>query len=184
MTDREIIKLLFERKQGALTELQTKYGRYCKSVALNVLNDPLDAEECLNDALYAVWNRIPPDKPKDLGAYVSIIIRNIAVSRLRKIKAEKRGEDLDVIIEELDECFTDSRSAEDEYVSEELKEALNRFYKTLSSKERDVFMSRYFYAYSLSDIKSAFGVTEDYARIMLMRTRKKLKDFLQEEDLI
>lgn len=184
MTDREIIDLLFERKQSALSALESKYGKYCKSVAMNILSDPLDAEECLNDALYAVWNKIPPNKPKDLGAYLSMIIRNVAVSRLRRISAEKRSEDLPVIIEELDECLSDAKSAEDECVSNELKDALNRFYKTLSVRERDVFMSRYFYAYSLDDISEAFHISVDYARIMLSRTRKKLKKFLQKEKLI
>ena len=184
MTDREIINLLFERDQSALSALELKYGKYCRSVAMNIINDPYDADECMNDALLAVWNKIPPNRPDDLGAYLSLIIRNIAVSRLRKISAEKRGENLPLIIEELDECLTNAKSAEDECVSNELKEALNRFYKTLPVKERDVFMSRYLYAYSLYEISEAFHITENYARTMLLRTRKKLKKFMSKENLI
>ena len=184
MTDREIIELLFERKESALTALDKKYGAYCRSVAENVLSDPYDAEECMNDALLAVWNRIPPNRPKDLGAYLALIIRNIAVSRLRKNGAQKRGETMTAVIEELDECIRGAKSAEDEYVSTELKDALNRFYKTLPSKERDVFMSRYFYAYSLYEISDAYRIPENYVRIKLSRTRKKLKSFLEKERLI
>ena len=184
MTDREIIELLFERRESALSELETKYGKYCKSVAMNVLSDPFDAEECLNDALLAVWNKIPPNRPKELGAYLAMIIRNIAVSRMRKAGAEKRGENLPVIFEELDECLPGAKSAADESVSNELKEALDRFYNSLSIRERDIFMSRYFYAYSLDEISEAFHISLNYARTSLFRTRKKLKNFLQKEKLV
>ena len=88
MTDRKIISLLTERDESAIAEMTRKYGDYCYSVALRILASPLDAEECVNDTWFAVWNKIPPEDPEDLGAYLSRITHNTAVAKLRRISAD------------------------------------------------------------------------------------------------
>lgn len=184
MTDKKIIEMLFCRDQRALSEIEQKYGGYCRAVAMNVLNDSSDAEECVNDALYAVWNRIPPNRPEELGGYVALIVRNIAVDRMRKNAAEKRGGNAADAIGELEECLPAEKSAEDRYIASELSGAIKRFYCTISRKERDVFVARYFSGFGIGRIASAFNMSEDYTRTLLLRTRKKLKKFLQKEDLL
>ena len=47
MEDSKIIELLFDRSEEAITELSEKYGKICKSVAENILNNHRDSEECL-----------------------------------------------------------------------------------------------------------------------------------------
>ena len=37
MTDHEIIELFFARDEGAIRETDKKYGRYCHSIAQNIL---------------------------------------------------------------------------------------------------------------------------------------------------
>lgn len=185
MTDKRIIELLFARSETALSEIVTKYGACCRDVALRILKDRGDAEECLNDTWLAVWNNVPPERPKDLCAYLCGITRNTAVEKLRASTAEKRGGgETPLVVEELGECLAGSRSAEDECVSNELKVALERFYKTLSAKERNIFFSRYFHFYPVSDIAAAFHTTDNYVKTVLMRTRKKLKNFLEKEGLL
>lgn len=56
MDDTEITELFLQRKESAIKELSQKYGSYCKTVASNILKNPNDTEECLNDAYLAVWN--------------------------------------------------------------------------------------------------------------------------------
>lgn len=50
MQDSKIIDLFFERSEEAIVELSNKYGNLCMKVAMNVLNNQQDAEECVNDA--------------------------------------------------------------------------------------------------------------------------------------
>lgn len=50
MDDSQIIDLFFERSEQAINEQSKKYGRVCKKVSQNILNNALDAEECINDA--------------------------------------------------------------------------------------------------------------------------------------
>ena len=184
MTDREMIDLFFARDERALHEAGEKYGKYCLSVAMRILNVYEDAEECVNDTWLSVWRSIPPDRPDDLGAYLSRITRNLAIARLRRQNAEKRGGDVTVMIEELDECLSDGRSAEDEYASQQLKEAVKAFCSSLPQKDRSVFLSRYFYAHSEAEIAGAFGMSAGYVHTLLVRLRKKLKDFLAKEGLL
>ena len=182
MNDKEIISLFLARDENAIKETEKKYGDYCRAVAVRILNSVLDAEECVNDAYFAVWNRIPPEKPKDLGAFVSRITRNIAVDRVRADTAGKRGgsgEDLPV--DELDGCC---ESAESVFVAKELAAAVNKFLKRLPKRERDIFMNRYYFCRKTSDIADSCGFDEDYIRTVLARTRQKLKTYLTKEKFL
>ena len=182
MNDVKIKELFRRRDQSALKETERKYGDYCFATAMRVLNNRYDAEECVNDAYLAAWNRIPPDDPADLGAYVSKITKNVAISRLRKLNAEKRGGgQTDQLLSELDECC---ESAEDSAVKKELSEALRRFMKRLPKRDRDVFLSRYYLCYPVSEIAERCGCDEDYVYTILSRVRKQLKKMFEKEGLI
>ena len=184
MTDREIIKLYYERNEKALSETDKKFGKYCLKTASRILKDDADAEEACNDALYKVWQSIPPDDPDDLGAYLCRITRNVCVDRLRASDAEKRGGgEIPLILDELDECTSNMRSAEDEYMSGELTKTLNGLMKKLPKRQRDMFVSRYTLAYSVSEIASAFGCGENDVRANISKARKKLIELLRGIDL-
>lgn len=79
MEDEEIIGLFFERSEQAIRELNAKYGNVCKKLSYSILNDRLDAEECVNDAYLGAWNAIPPAQPNPLLPYVCKIVRNISL---------------------------------------------------------------------------------------------------------
>ena len=104
MNDPAIICLFFKRDESALSETDAKYGAYCKSVAARILENDEDAEECWSDALYKLWQTIPPKKPDDLGAYSAKVARSTAIDRLRKNGAGKRGDKVTEYIEELGDC--------------------------------------------------------------------------------
>lgn len=185
MTDKEIIGLFFQRKESALREAEKKYGKYCLSAAMRILDCDEDAEECVNDAFYKAWQHIPPDDPSDLGAYLVKITRNVSVDRLRASAAEKRGSgEIPLIYDELDTCASDMRSAEDEYISNELSKSINGFLKKLPKRERDMFVSRYSLAYPVSEIAAAFGCSENSVRAILSRARAKFKEFLKKEGVL
>ena len=74
MEDEKIITLFEQRSERALAELDTKYGKVCRSVSHNILHCNEDVEECVNDAYLGVWNAIPPEKPNPLATFVCRII--------------------------------------------------------------------------------------------------------------
>ena len=96
MEDEKIIELFFARSETAIRELDSKYGKVCYSISYNILNNNLDAEECVNDAYLGTWNAIPPQRPNPLLAFVCKIVRNISIMRHRTNTAMKRNSSYDI----------------------------------------------------------------------------------------
>lgn len=96
MRDEQIIELFFERSEQAINELDVKYGKVFYGISFNILNDRLDAEECINDSYLGVWNVIPPQKPNPLMTFVCKIVRNISLKRYYAKTAIKRNSAYDV----------------------------------------------------------------------------------------
>ncbi len=182
MEDAAIVALYWKRDEQAILESERKYGAYCRSIARNILSDRRDTEECLGDTWLRAWKSIPPRRPARLSTYLGKLTRNLALSRLREYSAQKRGGgEAALALEELSECLAAPGDPEEEVEARELALALNRFLSNLKKNERDVFVSRYYFLVPLEDLSRRTGYTESKLKSMLFRTRKKLKDFLQEE---
>ena len=180
MDDRNIIELFFARDEKALSESQTKYGRYCSAVSKNILGNDEDAEEVLNDTLLRAWNSIPPEKPKSLKVYLGTLARNLSLDRYRKMTAEKRGGcEAAICLEEAEEFLVDTKSISDEYEKREFVKFLNEFLHSLPERDCDIFVRRYFYCESTANIARRFELKEPNVLVILSRTRKALKKALQ-----
>ena len=92
MEDRRIITHFLERNEDALRAAQDKYGQYCYSIANNILTNPQDSEECVNDTLNILWNTIPPTVPVSLKAYMGKIIRRGAMKIFRSLSRRKKAQ--------------------------------------------------------------------------------------------
>ena len=184
MKDHEIIALFFERSERAITELINKYGAAIKNVASNILKDAQDAEEAVSDTYLTVWNRIPPTRPKYLGAYSCRIARNLSLKRFYANTAEKRNSYYDVALDELEETIPALSTVESTYDAKELTGYLNRFLKNLSKEDRYLFMRRYWYGDRISDIAENLNVTPHKASVRLFRLRQKLLILLKKEGMI
>ena len=144
MQDNEIIALFFERDEKAVSELEAEYGNRLFGMAKNMLDSREDAEECVNDAYLAVWNNIPPERPDSLFAYVSKIVRNTALNRLRDDRTQKRGKGMTVCIDELEDVLPDNESVFDGIAASELSSLINRFLLSCEKDQRDIFILRYY----------------------------------------
>ena len=174
MVDEEIIGLFFARSEQAISELDTKYGKVFHKTSYNILNDKLDAEECVNDAYLGTWNAIPPTKPSSLLAYVCQIVRNISLKRYYIKKAIKRNSTYDVAMEELDACLSSASSVEDEIETKELARIIESFLDTLSSENRVIFLQRYWYFRSIKAIAADADMSENAVKKALMDSGKFL----------
>ena len=178
--DNRIIEMFFERSEQAIGMLSEKYGALCTRVAENVLTSEEDAEECVSDAFLAVWNKIPPERPDPLSAYVCRIVKNLALKKLRQNTAAKRSA-FETAIDELEEHLSSGENVEAECDERELTELLNRFLADLPERERVLFVRRYWFGDSMEALAELFGTTEHNITARLYRTRQKLKKYLQKE---
>ena len=181
MDDNKIIALYFDRNEQAIKETKTKYGKYCFSIAYNILSDREDAEECENDTYLGAWHSIPPNKPNVFSAYIGRITRNLSLKRLREKNAAKRiANSATESLDELGDCIPDGQSFAEEIEKEELAEIINSFLLSLDMNERIVFVRRYWYCDSISDICQRYDFGQSKVKMMLLRTRQKLLTYLQE----
>lgn len=181
MEDSKIIDLYFERSQSAISETQKKYGRYCHTIAYNVLYSNEDAEECVNDTYLRAWQSIPPHRPTSLSSFLGRITRNLALDRYDEKTAQKRGGSLDLALEEISECLPDTHGEDGN--DKAIKDAINSFLASLPKRTRIIFMQRYWYLSSISEISLSLGISESNVKVILMRTRKKFKAHLEKEEI-
>ena len=181
MDDNRIIELFIERSDKAITELSKKYGTLCKSVAMNILGNERDAEECVNDAYLAVWNTIPPQKPEQLTSYICRIVRNLALKKYHSNTALKRNSIYDVALDEFAECLPSPHSVENETEANSTAALINTFLETLNEQDRILFVKRYWFSESITDLAKAFNRSEHYISVRLFQIRKALKKYLEKE---
>ena len=181
MEDRYILELFNNRDERAISESQKKYGDGCKAITIRILNSREDSEEVVNDTFLKVWNTIPPEKPQKLSSYIFMICRNLSIDCLRRKSSLKRGgSEYELSIEELGNCIPDSL-ADSEIDENLLKDALNDFLSKLPEKKRIIFMRRYWWFYSVSEIANDLNMSDGNVKMSLHRTRKKLKEYLEKE---
>lgn len=179
MDDIQIIELFQKRNEDAIKESRTKYGRYCASIAGNILHSAEDTEECVNDTWLRAWNSIPPEKPKRLAVFLGRIARNLAIDRYRKNTAAKNGGGQTALcLDELSECIGEESAIEDRLA---LKEIIQKFLTGLPERNREIFLLRYWYMMPTTEVAKNRGMTEGAVKMMLKRDRDKLKDVLMKE---
>ncbi|MGN0429815.1 MAG: RNA polymerase sigma factor [Acetatifactor sp.] len=180
MDENQILELLLARNEQAIGEVDNVYGKRLYNLAYGILKNREDAGECVNDTLWKAWRAIPPARPKYLWAFLSKICRNTAISRLRFENAEKRHGAVYELSEEMEQCIPD-RFGEEKIESRALVLAFNQFLDSLSKEKRLIFMRRYWYGESVSEIAKRFEISESKVKASLFRTRNYLKQFLQRE---
>ena len=184
MEDSQIVALYWERNEDAIAETDRKYGGYCRAIAMNILSDHRDAEECVNDTWLQTWNAIPPHRPTVLAAFLGPSLGGSVWTAGGRIpgKAGRRsgtpGPGGAFPVRPGPRRTGGSRPAG------RADHALEVFLKGLSSRDRDLFLCRYWYLASVREIAQAFRLPESRVKAVLFRTRNKLKIYLEQEGFL
>ena len=185
MEDKDIVDLYWQRDEKAISETAEKYGRYCYSIAYNILSDTEDAEESVNDTYLNAWNSMPPHRPVVLSTFIGKITRFISLKKWRNKRTQKRGGgNIDLAYEEISECIPAKTTVVKELENKEIAKLIDSFLDTLPLCEQNIFVCRYWFFDSVSDIAKQFGFSESKVKSILYRTRKKLRSKLLEEGVV
>lgn len=174
--DEELVEQFLSRDESVIDRVDRHYGAYCRGVARNILNNQSEAEDCATDAYMHAWTHIPPQKPNNLLAYLARTARNLAIDLYRRKRAEKRSLHMETVLSEIEECIPATGADITEEIA--LRDALNAFLATLPRLSRIVFVRRYFYASTISEISREYGLTDSAVKTSLHRTRTDLKNYL------
>ena len=182
MEDEKIVELYLRRDETAIDRTAEKYGARLRSLAWGIVMDQQTAEECENDTYLAAWNAIPPHTPKQyFYPFLARITRNLSLSRCRENHRLKRSAHTEELSREIEQCIPAPDDLQCRLDEMALKQAINGFLDTLQEQKRIVFIRRYWYLDSVSDISKRCGISQSKVKTMLFRSRNALREYLIKE---
>lgn len=183
MDDDAIIQLFFERREDAVEQVRIKYHAACMHLLRNLLQNEHDAEECANDVYLALWNTIPPQRPKPLLTYLLKIARNQAIHRITYANAQRRsGQTLP--LDELEDCIASEKTVEQVVEGKLLQAQITSFLQALPGTDRQLFIRRYWFCDSVEELAQRFGWSESKIKSKLFRLRNRLREDLSREGFL
>jgi len=184
MNDARIIELYWQRNEQAITESDKQYGRFCRRIAMNILNSSEDSEECVNDTWHRAWENMPPQKPDSLSAFFGRITRNLSLSRFRANHAKKRYGGITILLSELEDCIPSRGTIEQETEDWQLAEIISDWLTLLPKDDRVLFMRRYWFGDTVKNLAKECGANQNQMAQRMFRLRSSLKDRLEQEGIL
>ena len=181
MDDLAIVELYHRRNEQAIAESDKKYGALCRSIALRLLGLWEDVEECVNDTWHAAWNKMPPDRPQSLGAFLGRLTRNLSISRWRRDHAQKRYHGIELLLSELEDCVPAPGTVEEDWERRLLARSISAWLDGLEEENRRLFIRRYWYGDEVKALAAERGEGANALSQQLLRLRKDLRTFLESE---
>ncbi len=182
--DEAIIALYFARDPDAIHLTRKSFGAYLQAIAFRLLSNREDAEECVSDGCFDAWNSIPPNRPVNLAAYLSKLVRNRAIKRLEASRAARRGGgELPLILDELHELASPDR-ADERLDAEALADSINRWLAAQKKADRAAFVGRYYAGLPLSGLAKKLGMSVSRVKSLLSRQRAALRAHLIKEGFL
>lgn len=181
ISDKDIIELYWQRNEKAIEETDFKYRKYLFTIAYNILYSGEDCEECLDDTYLGTWNAIPPERPNYLKAFLTTIIRRVSINRYNEKNREKRiPSNMTDSLDELGDIMEENSVVKD-MKAEELGKVISDYIRTLSKRQRYIFMSRYYTAESIDKIAQELGVSKSTVNKEISFIKLGLKIALEKE---
>ena len=86
-----------------------------------------------------------------------------------------------ISLEELEECISKEQNVENQIELRELKWIIAKFIEKLPKEKRILFLRRYWFLQSVSEMARDYEITPKNMSVKLLRIRKELKEYLKEE---
>ena len=174
MHERAIIELLLSRDERGVSELLLHYGPLMRYIIAPILSDARDREDCLNDVVMRVWERIDTfdDLKGSFNTWLTAITRNAALNRARGGTAVDSAEEIP------QNTPSTLPTPEEAVLAQERRAALGRAIDGLASRDRTIFYRKYYYMQPTFQIAAELGMTERAVEGRLYRIRKRLRDKL------
>ena len=180
MEDSAIIERFWVRDEAALSAVSEKYGKYCSTIARNIIGNEQSVEEIVQDTLLKLWETIPPNRPQKLQAFIGKVARNISLDAVKAELRQKRGGgEIVLVLDELNDVSSRADDVERIAENHETLNAINDFLRSLPEKKRKVLILRFWHCCSISNISQIIGISEMSVSNILKRERKKLVEYLK-----
>lgn len=184
MEDERIVDLYLARDEDAIRETDLKYGKKLFFFCKKILTEERDAEETKNDVYFETWNTIPPHEPRNyFYAFILRIARHKCLDRCKYRSRKGRVAAYAELSAEMEECIPSPDDLDAKLDDLAIKNALDGFIESLDREKRYVFIRRYWYLDPVPTIAGQLGVREGKIRMILLRTRERLRAYLKKEGI-
>lgn len=168
-----------EVTRNKLEEIYIKYKKIAYWTAYNILKDPHESEDLVQDAIIRMSSLI--HKIDEVGcnktrALFVIIVRNLSINIYNKRKNTKNTnyEDIEIV-------STDLTLDEKMINLDQTKWMLDMLTK-INPTYADILSLKYYYDYSDLEISKSIGISEGNVRVRLHRARLAIKKIIEKED--
>jgi len=179
--DIQLIKLIAQSHQDAISELYERYKRLVFSVALAIVGDQSVAEEITLDVFVQVWQKADSYRPElaKVSTWMIAITRNHAIDILRWQRSRP-----DASIVHWEEGFVQNgtliHNVEEQIESILKKERVRKAVAQLPEDQREALALAYFKGYTQSQISEALkqplGTIKTRIRLGMQKLRKLLEE--------
>lgn len=184
IADEQIIELYWRREEKAIQETDKKYGQFLFRIAYNILHERLDCEECQNDTYLGVWNAIPPTRPTVFPAFITQIMRRIAINRYKEKASKKRiPSELTISMEDVNGTLHGDDSVAVKYEMAEVGKIINNYVRELSDRQRYIFIDRFYLAESVETIATDLSISVPIVYREIDKIKHSLKLYLEWNDV-
>ena len=184
LSDSEIIDMYWARDEEAIRQTDIKYRKYLICVSQNILHNMQDSEECLNDTYIDAWNAMPPHRPNVLQAFLAAIMRKVAISKSRINHTQKRNVGAVFSMTDFEDFLSDSREQHSWQEAAELGQVISDYVRTLTERQRYIFISRYYYAKSIEQITRELACSKSTTNKEIALIKHGLKKYLELEGYV
>ena len=109
------------------------------------------------------------------GAYVSRVCDNVIFEWIRGEKRVQPIDDADLV------KLITSETREDELIREQRRECVRRIIRERRHRERAILTAIFLEEQSKDDVRTKFGVSPNYLRVMLHRAKEKFREAWEKE---
>ena len=159
-----------------MEEIIQEYTNYIYTIIrnynTNLSNE--DIEEITLDVFLTLWkNQIKLDINKSLSSYIGGITKNL-------IKYKCRQNKLALNIDDFDGELQDFNNIELFLIQDEKKQIIKKELEKMKIEERQAFIMYYYNNKSIKEISKQLNISNSKVKIILFRTRKKIRKSLKE----
>lgn len=170
-TDQELIARLRHSDEAALSEIYNRYWDKLFVVSMNRIGDQQEAEECVQDVLYKLWQQKERlyIVNEDLAGYLDVAVRNQVFNRrLKRHRERMRAQGYRPI-------QSDHPSPELELIARELQERIDNAIQALPTQCQIVFQMSRKEGKTTAEIADELAISKDTVKYHLKKANRDIR---------
>ena len=176
LTDEEVLARVARADEGALGELYDRFGRVAYGLALNVLRDPVLAQDAVQDAMLSAWRTAASFDPLrgKASTWLLTLVHRRAVDVVRR-EDRRRARTLD------DAPIASGDSTDETAELRERRRAVQAALAQLPPEQRSALELAYYGGLSQTELAERLGVPLGTVKSRMFAALSKLRDLLGED---